>query len=41
MTVQLSDLLHVWKSIREHSQGVSARFQLRLLSTLSDTVYLV
>lgn len=39
VTAQLSDLLHVWKSIRERSHGVSARFQLRLPSSLS--VYLL
>lgn len=41
VTVQLSDPLHVWKSIREHSRPVCVRLQLRLPSALSDTVYLL
>lgn len=41
VTVQLSDPLHVWKSIKEHSRAVCVRLQLCLPSTLSDTVYLL
>lgn len=41
VTVQLSDPLHVWKSIKEHSRAVCVCLQLRLPSTLSDTVYLL
>lgn len=41
VTAQLSDPLHVWKSIKEHSRAVCVCLQLRLPSTLSDTVYLL
>lgn len=41
VTAQLSDPLHVWKSIKEHSQAACVRLQLCLPSTLSDTVYLL
>lgn len=41
VTVQLSDPLHVWKSIKERSRAVCVRLQLCLPSTLSDTVYLL
>lgn len=43
VTVQLSDPLHVWKSIKERSRAVCMRVRLQLClpSTLSDTVYLL
>lgn len=41
VTAQLSDPLHVWKSIKEHSRAVCVRLQLCLPSALSDTVYLL
>lgn len=41
VTVQLSDPLRVWESIRDRSQGVSVCFQLRLPPAPIDAVFLL